>query len=146
MSGSAGLGSGHGTTITFASLGSYSLRSVTLHSESGPPIDISGLGSNSGAPGGARTYLMPDLTDLTPFTAEILYDTDHQTGLPAFGTTETVTVTFPIRVSGNTTNATLSANAFVQARDFGSLQSNVEQVATFSVQWSVRPTWSAEAA
>lgn len=146
MSGTAGYGTGHGSTLTFAQLGSYAARSMVLQTESGPAIDISHLLTNSGAVGGSRVYLEPDLTDLGPMSVEILFDSDHASGLPAFGTRDTVTVTFPIRVSGNTTNATISGTGFVINQDWGTLQSNVEQLATVQIQWSARPTWTAEAA
>jgi len=146
MSGSSGYGTGHGTTLTFAQLGSYAVRSITLQTESGPSPDISHLGSNSGAPGGARTYIPPDLTDVGPFTAEILFDSDHTTALPAIATSDTITVTLPIRVSGNTTNATVSGTGWIVSQDWGNLQSNVEQLAPVQIQFSTRPTWSAEAA
>jgi hypothetical protein len=151
MSGNAGFGTGHGATISFTTLqGTYFIRSIDLWTESGPSPDVSHL--NTTGQNNSRVYIPPDLLDVSPFTVEVLLDTTGGTAgdggqLPAARSRDAgIIITYPIRESGNTTNATITRPGWIVSRSWGTLQSNVEQVATIQIQWEDLPEHVLEAA
>jgi hypothetical protein len=134
---------GQGATLTLATTGSIGvIRSLTL-----PEITIDTLDDSDLSTTGFKTYIKTDLAEPGTLQAEILWDATTN-DLPTLGTAETVTVTFPIHTSGNTTNATFAGTGFISSIKMPDMQMGELQVATLTVQLDGKtdPAFTAEAA
>src|SRR5690606_32763226 len=89
---------GTGTTITFGT-SSYAaeITGVTINGEEVPVIDISHMGTT-----GTRAKMLGDLKENVTLDVQVNFDPDEP---PPIGSSETITVTFPIP-SGSTNGAT----------------------------------------
>ena len=134
---------GQGATLTLATTGAVGvIRSMTLPEMTVDKLDTSDLSTTD-----FMTYVATDLADPGEITAEILFDAEDD-DLPSFGVSETVTVTFPIHTSGNTTNATLAGTGFITGFKMPDMQIGELQVATITIAYDggTGPAFTAEAA
>lgn len=137
---------GHGATLTLATTGSVgNIRSISSPSFSRGKVDITHLGTTN-----FMEYVPEDLDDPGEISAEIVFDAETPTSLPSRGTVETVTITFPIGASTNTTAATLSGTGFITEFKVPDLSTNEVQIANITIAFDggansgTEPTWSAE--
>lgn len=133
---------GTGATLTLATTGTVGqIRSMTLPELSVEDIETTHLGTT-----GQRTYVASDLAEPGELQAEILFDTEVNS-LETFGASETVTITFPISGSGNTTNATLAGTGYIKAQKFPDLSVGELQVYSLTVKLDGQTAmaWTAEA-
>lgn len=133
---------GQGATLTLATTGSVgTIRSLTL-----PDITIDTLEDSDLSTTGFKTYVKTDLAEPGTIQAEILWDATSNS-LPTLGTPETVTVTFPIHTSSNTTNATFAGTGFISGIKMPDMQIGELQVATLTIQLDGKtdPAFTAEA-
>lgn len=134
---------GHGATLALATTGSIgALRSITLPEETIEDIKDSDLSTNN-----YETYVAGDLAEPGEISADILFDPTSNT-VPAKGVSETVTVTWPIHTSGNTTNATYAGTGYVKAFKLPDMQTNELQLATITIKLDgkTEPAFTQEAA
>ncbi len=134
---------GLGATLTLGTTGSVGvIRSLTLPELTLNDIDTSHLGTT-----GQRTYIGGDLVEGGEIVAEVLFDT-LVNALESFGVSETVTITFPISVNGNTTNATLAGTGYIKGQKFPDMQIDELQVynLTIKVDGQTDFAWTPESA
>ena len=130
---------GHGATLTLSTnSGSYKIRRIVGYRENLPVVDISYLGTT-----GYRDVMPGDLVAIDAFDVDVLFEA--VTGLPATGTVETATITYPLQSSGATTAANSAGTAFITSRKWPDLQTNNEMVGTISIQFdgATGPTFTA---
>lgn len=117
------------------------VRSLTLPELTQDKIDASCLDTT-----GFMRYISGDLTDPGEVQMEIIFDPSFDfTGL--VGATDTLTITFPIGVDTNTTNATLAGTGFVTSYSLPDLSTNNLAVVnvTFAFDGDTGPAFSPEA-
>ena len=134
---------GQGATLTLATTGAVGvIRSMTLPEFAIDKIETSDLSTT-----GFKTYIATDLAEPGELTAEIIFDAEDD-DVPSFGVSETVTVTWPIHTTGNTTNATLAGTGFITNFKLPDMQIGELQVATITVAFDglTDPAFTAEAA
>lgn len=134
---------GHGATLTLGTTGAVgAIRSMTLPEFVLEKIETTVLDTT-----GFMTYMPGDVSDPGEMTAEILFDAESD-DLPDAGVAETVTVTFPIHTSGNTTNATLSGSGFITGRKMPDMATNELQVMELTIAFDgeTGPAFTQEAA
>ena len=134
---------GSGATLTLATTGSVGrIRSMTLPEITTEKIDTTALDSTD-----FMTYVSGDVADPGEITAEIVFDATGD-DLPSLGVAETVTVTFPIHTSGNTTNATLAGTGFITSFKMPDMAINELQVASITIAFDgeTGPAFTQEAA
>ena len=134
---------GQGATLTLATTGAVGvIRSMTLPEFAIDKIETSDLSTT-----GFKTYIATDLAAPGELTAEIIFDAEDD-DVPSFGVSETVTVTWPIHTTGNTTNATLAGTGFITNFKLPDMQIGELQVATITVAFDglTDPAFTAEAA
>lgn len=134
---------GHGATITFGTTSwTGSVVSIGGFESSRPAIDTSHLGTTN-----YRSKIPGDLADAGPFSCTVLWDPASATPAPSVvGAAETITVSWPISVTGNTVKAKYTASGFVTSVGTPELVTDQVQTGTFEITWATGPTWSAEAA
>jgi len=131
---------GNGATLTLSSTGSVGdIRQMTLPEFVLEKIEDSHLGTTN-----FKTYIPSDLEDPGEFTAEIIFDSGS--AVPARGTVETATVTFPIANTSNTNAATLAGTGFLTTYKIPDLANGELQVAslTFAFDGQTEPAFTAE--
>ena len=128
-----------GITVVFGTSGfSLDLMDVNPFDASRESIDCTHQGSSV-----AREFVPSDLVDFGELT--ITGSHDPSVRPPIDQATETVTITVPILTPGNTTNATISGQAFMTGYSVtGALETKIEFEAT--IKWAGDITVSAEAA
>lgn len=134
---------GTGATLTLATTGAVgAIRSMTL-----PEVVVDDIETSDLSTTGQKTYIAADLAEPGELSVEVLFDATSNS-LETFGTSETVTVTFPIHTSGNTTNATLAGTGYVKGQKFPDMQIGELQVYTLTIKYDgiTDLAWSAEAA
>lgn len=134
---------GQGATLTLATTGSVGvLRSLTL-----PDITIDALEDSDLSTTLFKTYRSTDLAEPGEIVGELLFDATAD-DLPTLGVAETVTVTFPIHTSGNTTNATFAGTGFIKGFKMPDMQSGELQMARVTIQLDGKtdPAFTQEAA
>lgn len=134
---------GLGATLTLATTGSVgTIRSITSPEFTLEKIDTSALSTTD-----FMTYIAGDLTDPGEITAEVIFDATAD-DLPSRGVAETVTITWPIHTSGNTTNATLAGTGFITGWKMPDMAVNELQVASITIAYDggTGPAFSQEAA
>lgn len=134
---------GLGATLTLGTTGSVgAIRSITSPEFVLEKIDKSVLGTTD-----FMEYHPGDLSDPGEITAEILFDAEGD-DVPSRGVAETVTITWPIHTSGNTTNATLAGTGFITQFKLPDFQINELQVATITIAFDgdTDPAFTAESA
>lgn len=91
-----------------------------------------------------QTYMAGDTSDPGAVSFTLNYNATQ--AIPARGTTETITVTFPKHTAGAGTRATLVGTGFIQSVALPSLQRNQIQQAsiTFKFNGGTGPTYTAE--
>ena len=96
---------GTGATVTFGTT-SYPADpiSISISGEKVPIVDVSTLGSTT-----FKEHEFGDLKETPELEMEVLFDPDEP---PPVGTTETVTVTFPVP-SGGSTGATYAGTGAI---------------------------------
>lgn len=82
---------------------------------------------------GNKTYRPEDLVEPGELTGMVQFSSD--TALPALGTVETVTLTFPIP-AGLTTAATYAGTAYIKRFKVPTLENNTLQMAEITVKWT----------
>lgn len=134
---------GTGATLTLATTGSIgTIRSMTLPEAVVEDIETTDLSTTS-----QKTFIAADLADPGEMSAEVLFDATANS-LETFGASETVTVTFPIHTSGNTTNATLAGTGYIKGQKFPDLSVGELQVYTLTIKFDGQTAlaWTAESA
>ena len=134
---------GNGATLTLATTGSVgTIRSMTLPEFVVEKIETSHLATTS-----FKTYRSADLSEPGEITAEILFNADTGS-VPSRGVAETVTVTWPIHTSGNTTNATLAGTGFITSFKTPDMTNGELQIANITIAYDgeTDPAFTAEAA
>lgn len=134
---------GLGATLTLATTGAVgAVRSMTLPEFTREKIDTTELATED-----FMTYIPGDLDAPGEITAEIIFDAEND-DIVAGGVPETMTITFPITNSTNTTNATLTGTGFVTGWKMPDLAVNELQVATLTIAFDglTGPAFTAEAA
>jgi|SRR6056297_485492 len=134
---------GHGATLTLATTGAVgAIRSMTLPEIVMEKIETTVLGTTD-----FMEYMPGDLSDPGELTATILFDAEDD-DLPSRGVAETVTVTFPVHTSGNTTNATLAGTGFITSVKMPDMATNELQVMELTIAFDglTGPAFTAESA
>jgi hypothetical protein len=99
---------GHGSTATFSSTAlSFNWTNIDLGTVELPEIETSYLGTT-----GEMTFMPGDLINGGEVTLPCQFD--NEAALPALGTVETLTVTFPAG-AGQTTPANLAGTGFIKS-------------------------------
>lgn len=140
---------GNGATLTLATTGAIgSIVEMTLPEWTLEKIDDSHLGTTN-----FRTYIPGDLAEPGEITATLIFDSELTT-YPAIASTtdstwenpQTVTVTFPISNTSNTSAATLAGTGFITGFSFPQLANNTLQTATITVAFDgkTEPAFTAE--
>lgn len=140
-------GTGNGATLTLGTTGSVgSIQEMTLPEWTLEKIETSHLGTTN-----FKTYVPGDLVEPGELTATVIFDTE--VSVPTISSTtgswdaaETVTVTFPIQKSTNTTAATLVGTGFITGYSFPQMANDTLQVATITISFDgeTEPAFSAE--
>ena len=131
---------GHGATLTFGTTsGTFKLRGIPTNLKSSlPVVNISHMGTTT------DQEVMPgDLVEHDEVECEILFEA--VAGLPAPGTVETITITFPLQATGASVAASIAGTGFLTSRTFPPLQSNTEMVGriTFKFNGDTGPAFTA---
>lgn len=148
----AGAGTGHGATISFPGSpslgdGSHLIRDLNLMDNAGESADLSHLGLQV-----FRQYAKVDLYSVGPMSFNVLFRTidveTADTHDPLFipGVRAQMVLNYPIRVQGNLVRATMTGYGWLESRNYGTLASNQEQLASVALKWETQPTWAPEAA
>lgn len=131
---------GHGASLTMTTnTGSYKLRGVPTNLKSSLPIvNISYLGTATD-----QETMPGDLLEHDEVECEILFEA--VTGMPAVGTVETITITFPLQSSGASIAANIAGTAFITSRTWPSFATNSEMIGriTFKYDGATGPTFTA---
>lgn len=135
---------GQGATISFSTTSDVGcVRSMDLPDWTMEKVDATCLDTTD-----FGRFVAGDLTDPGEITLTAVFDATN--AIPADGVVETVTVTFPIGTSGNTTNATLVGSGFISRRKLPTLETNqlmeLELTFAFDGDTLTPPTYTAEAA
>lgn len=134
---------GNGATATFGTSGfSFAIESISFGQKTREKIEKSHLGTT-----GEKEYTFNDLQDAADVTFR--YQFDATAGVVNTNATpETVTVTWPIHTSGNTTNATYAGTGAITAVTPPTLENGVLQTAELTVTWdgNTGPAFTNEAA
>jgi hypothetical protein len=128
---------GTGTTIVFGTSGfSASLLSLSASDVSREDIDITHMGSTS-----YREFMPGDLIDGGTIEMEIAFDPDDEA--PMTGTSETITITFPIP-SGASTAATFVFKGYVSSWSWSvPLEESMTATLTIKVDGTgTEPAWT----
>jgi len=135
MAGGVGIGN-----LTFGSTG-LTYRSEDGLSEDGPTVpevNCTAFGETD------EKYASGDVVDFGTVSATVICD--HTIDVDALvSTTETLTVTYPITVTGNTSAATKSGEAFLVSAPVESNKNDLN-VRTVTFRWTAKPTFAAESA
>lgn len=136
------LSTGHGASMTFAtSAYTAAIRQIGGATEERPEVDTSDLSTT-----GHRTKIPGDLADAGSFDIEILVDPEDDPPWPDItGAAETVTITYPVTVTGQTA-ANESGSAFITSVSRPTLATDELLVCTATVTWADGPTWTDETA
>ncbi len=133
---------GHGSSITFGTTGgTWKVLSYDNNLEySLPRVKTSYMATSS-----VDAYMPGDLRDHQPITVKVLFQGTQ--GLPAMGTVETITVTFPIPGGGAVSAATIAGTGFIMGVKYPPLRTNELQIGeiTFTFDGGTGPTWTAAA-
>jgi len=122
---------GQGASVTLATTGSVgAVRSITL-----PEFVIEALEDHDLSTTGFKTKIPTDLADPGEVTLEILWDNSVNTEVPSIGVAETVTVTWPIVTSTNTTAGKLEGTGFISSVKLPDMNTGELQVATITVMF-----------
>lgn len=131
---------GHGASITFAtSSWTGKIRGIPTNlSKSIPVVNISHLGTS-----GQEETMPGDLETLDEVEVDVLFEA--VTGLPATGTVETITITYPLQASGATTAANIAGTGFITMIQHPPLQTNQEMLGKirFKYDGATGPTFTA---
>jgi hypothetical protein len=131
---------GHGFSITFGTTSfTGKLRGVPTNlSRTLPVVNIS-----HAATSGEQETMPGDLIELGEIEVDVLFEA--VTGLPALGTVETITITFPLQSSGASTAANIAGTGFLINATFPPLQSNQEMLGKirFKYDGATGPTFTA---
>jgi hypothetical protein len=134
---------GNGATLTFGTSGhTFQVESMSFSGYERAMIDTSHLGTT-----GAMTKLASDLYDAGSFTARV--QNAPTVAMPVtVQAAETVTVTWPISSSGNTTNATLAGTGNISNVTLGPLENDVLQTIEITTTWdgATDPAFTIESA
>jgi len=134
---------GQGTTAVLTSGAIVGcVRSLTLPELTQEKIDASCLSDV-----GFMKYVAGDLTEPGEVTMEIIFDPSFDfTGLVS--ATDTLTITFPLGVDTNTTNATLAGTGFITSYSLPDLSTGTLSTVsvTFSFDGDTGPAFTGEAA
>lgn len=134
---------GTGATISLSTTAVGQVRSLTMPEFSVEDVQTSHLGTTN-----YHTYVAADLTEPGEITAEILFNATSDS-VPARGTAEVATITWPIHTSGNTTNATFVADGYVKSFKIPDFTIGELQVATLVFKLNgedTEPAFTAESA
>ena len=133
---------GNGATLTLSATGSVgSVRSLNLGEHTLPAIDSSHLGTTnyiSSIPG--------DLVDPGEVQIEAIFA--QGTAIPDLGAVETITVTFPIVTSGNSSNAVYTGSGFLTNMSLPEIVNNELMMMSLTFKLDgvgTEPTFTAEA-
>lgn len=130
---------GHGATITFTTTGgTWKCRTISGLEVTLPDVNISHLTTS-----GDTEYMPGDLRDNNPVTLQVLFQGTQ--GLPALGTEETTTITFPIPGGGATTAPNIAGTAYINRIKYPNFATNELQIAeiTFRFNGLTGPTYTA---
>lgn len=121
---------GNGTTLTFGTAGhTFQVEAISFSGEEREMVDRSHLGTT-----GAMEKLAADIYDAGSFTARVQNAPTVAKPL-TLQAAETLTVTWPISKSGNTTNATLAGTGNITNVTLGPLENNVLQTMEITCTW-----------
>lgn len=130
---------GHGASVTFATTGgTWKARKITMPERRLPMVDTTFLGTTT-----MRTQMAGDLSEFSNPVVEILFQGTQ--GLPAVGTSETITITLPIPGGSAATAPTLAGTGIISRVKYPSLETNTLQIA--EIEWTydgaTPPAWTA---
>lgn len=121
---------GNGATLTFGTAGhTFQVEVISFSGEEREMIPTSHLGTT-----GAMTFLAADIYDSGGFTARVQNAPTVAKPL-TLQTAETLTITWPISESGNTTNATLAGTGNITNVTLGPIENNVLQTMEITCTW-----------
>lgn len=134
---------GQGTTAVLTTAAIVGcVRSIALPNLSQEKIDASCLDTT-----GFTRYIPGDLTEVGECQLTLIFDPTYD-WTAVVGAIDTLTVTFPIGTTGNTTNAVFAGSGFVMSYDLPdlSLNSLAEVTVNFCFDGDTGPTWTPESA
>ena len=131
---------GTGTTITFGT-SDYAVKITEIGFDGieKPTLDSTNLETT-----GSRTKVLGDLTDSGTLSASIFFDPSVNPIGTHFGSSQTITVTFPIQDSGNSTGSKLAGTGAITSLSFSSSTDEL-MVGNAPITWLGALTYTAEA-
>jgi len=122
---------GNGATLTFGTSGhTLQVESISFSGWDRAVIDTSHLATT-----GQMTKLASDIYDAGSMTARVQFAPTVAMPVP-LQAPETVTVTWPISASGNTTNATLAGTGFISSVTPPTLENDTLQTMDVVTTWN----------
>lgn len=134
---------GTGTTIAFGTSSiALSVKDISWGSLGGrEKVDVSDLGSSN-----FKEFITTSLNDPGEITLECNYDPDVDPTTALTTASETITVTFPIRTTGNTTNGTWVAAGAMATYDVSGINNDDASKVSVTVNVLGAPTITTESA
>lgn len=121
---------GHGATLTFGTTGFTLNRRMIGGSEFElPDVNKSHLGTT-----GFEEYMPGDLEEPGEFEAECEFTPGAAGSIPARGTVETITQTYPI-ATGQSAGGTLAGTGYIKKVGTPELRTNTLMVVKVTVKW-----------
>lgn len=133
---------GNGATLTLATTGAVGdVQSMSLPDWALEDVESSHLGTTT-----FKTYIPGDLAEPGEISAVVVFNST--VAIPSLGVAETVTVTYPVGTSGNTTNATLIGTGYIKKYQHPELANSTLQTATVGVKFDglTEPAYTVESA
>jgi len=134
---------GTGATLTLATTGAIgTIKSMKLPEIKVEDIETSGLATT-----GQKTFIAADLVEVGDLEVEVFFSTTTN-DLEDFGTSETVTVTFPKEVATNAVAPKLVGSGYIKVQKFPDLAVGELQMYTLTIKYDgiTAATWTQEAA
>jgi len=130
---------GNGATFTFAtSAFTANITEMSADGETREDIDTSHLGTTL-----YRTFVPGDLSDGGTYTLTIQFDPEDLADIPRKGANETMTLTYAISDSGNTTNGTVEFDGYVNSVS-NTVEVNALMMADLVIKVAGTPTFTNE--